>query len=397
MVKMFRNNRNTLIIALIAVVNALGYGIIIPIQYSYGLTYGLSDFQNGLLFSLFSFCQFLATPIIGRLSDKYGRRPLLITSIAGTALSFFMMAFAPNALFLFIARALDGITAGNIPVASAVISDTTTKENRARGFGIIGASFGFGFVFGPAISGLTVGISSHLPFIIAGTIALIAVVITTIFLPETNKHIGEVKKEKLFNFKALWHSLFAPATGPVFLITFFYFLAFACAIIYGFQPFTQKILGVTITQNAYLFTLFGTIGLLSQVFLVQRFVKKFGLRKAFSSAIIITAGSFLLMFLSRSLAVFVIAAVGLGLFNGFAQTLIPTILSRETDERSQGTMLGLNASYQSMGMIFGPILGGVLATFAIPLPLLAGAVILLLCFFLSFRVLRPGVHKESAF
>src|SRR3990167_7913986 len=154
---MLRQNRNILIIALIAIVNALGYGIIIPILYAYSLKYGLTDFQNGLLFSTFSLSQFISTPIIGRLSDKFGRRPLLIISISGTALSFFMMAFAPNALFLFLARALDGITAGNIPVASAVISDTTTSKDRAKGFGVIGASFGFGLIFGPAISALTVG------------------------------------------------------------------------------------------------------------------------------------------------------------------------------------------------------------------------------------------------
>src|SRR6185503_14838447 len=109
---MFKNNRNLLVIAVIAVVNALGYGIIIPILYSYSQKFGLTDFQNGLLFSIFAICQFLSTPLIGRLSDKYGRKPLLVLSLTGTALSFLLMAYAPSALFLFIARALDGITAG---------------------------------------------------------------------------------------------------------------------------------------------------------------------------------------------------------------------------------------------------------------------------------------------
>src|SRR3989338_2092693 len=163
---MLRKNRNILIIALIAIVNALGYGIIIPVLYSYSMKYGLTDFQNGLLFSTFSICQFISTPIIGRMSDKYGRRPLLIISIFGTAVSFFMMAFAPNFWFLFLARALDGITAGNIPVASAVISDTTEPKDRVKGFGIIGAAFGFGFIFFPAISALTLGFGASVPFVI---------------------------------------------------------------------------------------------------------------------------------------------------------------------------------------------------------------------------------------
>ena len=178
-------NRNLLIIALIALVNMLGYGIIIPILYAYSKKYGLSDFQNGLLFAIFSVCQFIATPIIGRLSDKYGRRPMLLMSIIGTAASFFLMAFAPNALFLFLARALDGITAGNIPVAFAVISDSTKPEERAKAFGLIGSAFNFGFVFGPAVSAFTVGYGQGVPFIIAGFITVIAVVLTALFLPET--------------------------------------------------------------------------------------------------------------------------------------------------------------------------------------------------------------------
>ncbi len=393
----FKKNRSLLIIALVAIVNALGYGIIIPILYSYSLKYGLNDFQNGLLFATFAICQFLSTPIIGRMSDKYGRKPLLIASISGTALSFIMMAFAPNALFLFLARGLDGITSGNIPVASAVISDTTTPQDRAKGFGIIGASFGFGFIFGPAISGLTVGISPSLPFIIASTVSIVAVVLTALFLPESNKHIGEVKQAKLFDVGKLWHSLFDPNVGVTFLISLLFFLAFACAIMFGFQPFTRKILHIGDSQNAYLYALFGVIGLFSQIVLVQRFSNYFGLRKAFRLSIALTALGFIVMFLSRSLALFVLGCIILGLFNGITQTLIPTILSRETDAKSQGSMMGLSASYQSVGMIFGPILGGALASIAIPYPLLMGSLIMGICFILSYYVLRPGVKKESAF
>lgn len=392
-----RSNKNLMIIGLIAVVNALGYGIIVPIIYSYSHRFGLGDLQNGLLFALFSICQFIATPIIGRLSDKFGRRPLLIGSITGTALSFFMMAFAPNALFLFLARALDGITAGNIPVAMAVISDTTDVKDRAKGFGIIMAAFSFGFIFGPAIAALTVGISPALPFIIAGIITIIAVVITALFLPETNKHMGEIRAGKLFDFKKLWHSLFDENVGVTFLISLLFYFAFSCAIIFGFQPFTMKILHLTETQNSLVFVAFGIVGFISQAFFVQRFAKRFGVKKAFSTGILVTASAFLLMFFSRDLVLFGIASFGLAAFNGIVQTLIPTILSQETDAQSQGSMMGLNSSYQSIGMIFGPIVGGLLAGIAVPYPLLAGSIVALVCFFLSFQVLKPGVKKEAAF
>jgi MFS family permease len=396
---MFKQNRNLFFIALIAVVNALGYGIVIPILYSYSKKFGLTDFENGLLFSLFSICAFLSTPLIGRMSDKYGRRPLLIISIIGTTLSFFMQAFAPNAFFLFLARALDGLTAGNISVAQAVISDTTasTPQDRARAFGIIGASFGFGFVFGPAISAVTVKYSPALPFIIAGVISAIAAVVTYIFLEETNKHIGEVEHKKLFDFAKLWHALIDPNVGTTLLITLVYFLAFACAIIYGFQPFAKNVLHTTDTQLSILFVVFGLVGLVTQIFLVGRVTKYFGIKKAFSWSIFIVGISMLMMFASRSLLLFIAASMVLGIANSLVQPLTNTILSQETDEKSQGSIMGINASYMSIGQIFGPIIGGAIATIYIPGIFIVGFLLIMVCLYLSTKVLRPGIKKESAF
>ncbi len=397
MFKGMKENRNLAIIALIAVVNMLGYGIIIPILYAYSKRFGLSDFENGLLFAIFSICQFIATPIIGRLSDKYGRRPMLLLSISGTALSFFLMAIAPNALFLFFARALDGLTAGNIPVAFAVISDSTKPEQRAKAFGMIGAAFSFGFIFGPAISAFTIGFGHAVPFIIAGVISLIAVLLTAKYLPETNTHMGEVKHGKLFDFPKMWRTLFDPNVGLTFIISLIFFLAFSCAILYGFQPFTMNILKITASENAWLFTLFGVVGLISQTFLVQRFSKMFGMKKAFSVGLLFTAVSFVIMYFSHALPLFIAASVILGIFNSIVQTLIPTILSQEADAKSQGTIMGLNASYQSIGMILGPILGGAIATISIPATFIGGSLLVLVCFVLSFYILRPGIKKDSAF
>lgn len=394
--KLLKTNRNLAIIALIAVVNALGYGIVFPILYSYSQKYGLSDFDNGLLFALFSICQFISTPIIGRLSDRYGRRPLLVISIAGTFVSFIMMALAPSAVFLFLARALDGLTAGNLPVAQAVISDTTETKHRARGFGIIGAAFGFGFIFGPAISALTVGISPATPFIIAAAISFVAVLVTALFLPETNKHLGEVKRGKLFDLKKLYNTLFDPNVGTTFVISLFYFLAFSL-FIYAFQPYSVKILKLSANQISLLFMAVGVVGLITQTFLVQRISKIFGLKKTFSGSILVVAFSFLLSFLSSSFIPFFIAMLILGFSNGLVQPLVNTILSQETDEKSQGSVMGLNVSYGSIGQIVGPIAAGAIATIAISLPFLAGSIVVLFCFFLSFKVLQPGIRKESTF
>lgn len=391
-----KNNRNLFIIALIAIVNALGYGIIIPIIYSYSKKFGMSDFENGLLFAIFSICQFVSTPIIGRLSDKYGRRPLLIISIFGTAVSFLMMAFAGSPIILFLARALDGLTAGNIPVATAVISDTTEPKDRAKGFGIIGAAFGFGFIFGPAISALTVGYWDALPFLIASAISFVAVFATIVFLPETNKHMGEISKAKLFDFGKMARSLFDEKVGVTLAITLFYFLAFSL-FIYGFQPFTVRTLGLSANQISMVFTMFGVVGLISQVFLVQRLPKLFGLKNTFSGSILVVALSFFLLFESDGLWMFITACVILALSNTMVNPLNQTILSQETDAKSQGSMLGLQSSYMSIGQIVGPIIGGVLASYSASMPFLGASLFALLCFGLSFLVLKKGVAKESVF
>lgn len=394
--KKLSENRNLAIIALIAVVNALGYGIIIPILYSYSRKFGLNDFQNGLLFALFSLCSFISTPFIGRLSDKYGRRPLLLISIAGTAVSFLIASFAPSAIFLFLARALDGITAGNISIASAVISDTTPPKDRARGFGIIGASFAFGFLFGPAISAATVRFGLNVPFLIAAGISIAAVIITYFFLPETNQHIGQLQKGKIFDILRLFRAVVDPNVGRTLLVSLVYSFAFSM-FIFAYQPFFVKVLHLNPTQIAMLFIQFGMVGLFMQIFVIQRVVRKFGDKKVFMSALFVAGIAYFALFFVRSVGVFIVIALVTSAANSFIGPLIQTILSKETDERSQGSILGLNASYISIGSIFGPIIAGVLASFMLPLPFVAGSMFLFLCFVLSFKILRKNLPPEHAF
>ncbi len=390
---MFKNNKNLLIIALIAVVNALGYGIIIPILYSYSQKFGLSDFQNGLLFSVFSICQFFSTPVIGRLSDKYGRRSLLIISLLGTALSFLTMAFAPSAIFLFIARALDGLTAGNIPVAMAVISDTTEPKDRAKGFGIIGAAFGFGFVIGPAISALTVGLGTSIPFLIAASITILAVILTIFILPETNKRMGEVKHSKLFDFPKLIKAITDENIGNTLLVSLIYSVSFGL-MIYAYQPFSVKLLHLSPSQIALNFTVFGIVGLIAQALIIPQTSKRVEDKKLLFNSLILSCLAFFGLFLTKSYGVFIFASIFLSLSNAFVNPLIQALLSKETDEHSQGEIMGVNASYISIGTIVGPILGGALAALSIPLPFLGGAVFALVSLFFAYQIFKKPVRSK---
>ena len=164
------------IIFLTIIVNLVGFGIIIPLLPFYAETFGASPLVIGLLFAVFSLCQLLAAPALGDLSDRYGRRPILIFSLAGTVVSFVMLAMAHSVTMLFAARIVDGLSGGNISTARAYVADITEPKDRARAYGIIGAAFGLGFILGPALSGILSGISYTAPIWAAAGLTVVATV-----------------------------------------------------------------------------------------------------------------------------------------------------------------------------------------------------------------------------
>lgn len=389
-------NKNLFLVAIVAVVNALGYGIIIPVLYTYSQKFGLSDVQNGLLFSLFSLCQLISTPIIGRLSDKYGRKPLLAISLVGSAVSFFTMAFAPSAIFLFLARALDGITAGNIPVISAIISDTTEEKDRGKGFAILGASFGFGFVFGPAIASFTVGISAALPFIIAGVVSLISVLLTFLILKETNKHIGEVESGSMFNLKAIKNDLTDKNIFNILTILFLYTTGFNL-FIYAFQPFAIRILHIDVVHISWIFTGIGIVGIIAQGLIFPLVAKKFNLRKVFIVALILLAIVFFVLSFSKSYLFFITLLMFMALFNSFVGPLAQTFLSKSADAKSQGSIQGIGSTFSSLGQILGPIMGGFISSYALKYSFIGSSFLMAICIYFAVKLLHAHFVKESAF
>src|SRR5206468_11676895 len=177
--------RPLFIIFLTIFVNLIGFGIIIPLLPFYAQTFGASPFVIGLLFAAFSICQLVAAPALGDLSDRYGRRPVLIFSLAGTVVSFAMLAAAHSVAMLFAARIVDGLSGGNISTARAYVADVTEPKDRARAYGILGAAFGLGFIFGPALSGLLARVSYTAPIWAAAGITVVATIMAWMWLPET--------------------------------------------------------------------------------------------------------------------------------------------------------------------------------------------------------------------
>src|SRR5213592_3703562 len=177
--------RPLVIIFLTVFVNLIGFGIIIPLLPFYAESFGASPLVIGLLFAVFSLCQLVSAPALGDLSDRYGRRPVLIFSLLGTVISFAMLALAHSIAMLFAARIVDGLSGGNISTARAYVADVTEPKDRARAYGLIGAAFGLGFILGPAVSGMLAPISYAAPIWAAAAVTLVATLMAWFWLPET--------------------------------------------------------------------------------------------------------------------------------------------------------------------------------------------------------------------
>lgn len=350
------------VLALVMLVNALAYGTIIPLLYPYAARFGLSPVGLSWLFVSFSVAQFLATPIIGRLSDRFGRRPLLLLCLAGTGLSLVLFASAWNLTILFVARIVDGITGGNISVAQAVIADTTEGNDRAKAFGMLGAAFGFGFLLGPAIGGILSQWGLAAPFYFAAALAFVGVGLGMWLLPETLKtEVKQPKEQPLFNPKALFSALFSPVIGIVLLLNFLIMVA-QNAFIIGFQSFTVDVLLLNTTQVGLIFTGVGLISIFMQVSGVRWLLKLLKSKKRVVLASSVVATVCLVILWQLHQVQFFLAAMSVYLMAMSATSpMLTGLLSERTKAEDQGGVLGINQSYTSLGQIAGPVLAGLIA------------------------------------
>ncbi|MDJ0680040.1 MAG: MFS transporter [Xenococcaceae cyanobacterium MO_167.B52] len=366
------------IIALIAFINSISFTIIIPLLYPYAKQFALTDFQASLLTTAYAVSQFFGTPVWGRLSDKIGRKPILIISLLGTVLANLLASVSGTALLLYSARILDGLTGGNNSVASAVISDITTPEQRPQAFGIFAAIFRLGFVVGPALSYFAQqlptlpGISAlGMSFVVSAIIAFLAVLVTIFFLPETRPNVAP-KSFKLswsdFAFGKIAKSATKPKLGKLFLLTLLSGTTFTI-FTFAFQPFFLTILNRDTKELAIAFSAVGILGFIAQVFALETLRARFKIVDILAMALLIRGITFLLMPTFPTITAFAIIFTIFALVNAFPMPLIESILSLNSKEQEQGEVLGINASYLSVSNAFGPFISGLLVSLGYKLPL----------------------------
>lgn len=368
-------SRNLGIVALVSFINSLSLSVIIPVIYVIGKKYGLNDFAISLLITSFAGSQFLANPIIGRLSDYFGRKPLLTISLFGTAVSNLMVFFAPNAAFLFIARIFDGITGGNNSVAQAIISDITEPQERNKAYGIYGAAFGVGFIVGPIISILLQNISISAPFLGSAISALIGSAVSAFVLTETN-----IKKEthtlNLLNFGFIQNlkAITFPVIGPIYLINLLSGLMFGL-IQFGIQPFIINILKLNSNYIGYVLFMFGIVAVIVQAIFSAKIAKRFGYFNTILFGIVGSSILLILTALSSNFSFFIIIFTLFAVFNSIYKPVLISLLTLKTRKEDQGIALGIGDSYNSLAFAIGPVIAGLVVGFGYELPFLAGAII----------------------
>lgn len=430
----------------IILIDLLGLTIIIPLLSLYAASYGANAATIGVLGAVYPAAQVVGAPFLGRLSDRFGRKPILIVSQMGTLIGFLLLGFAGSLWMLFLSRLLDGLSGANIATAQAVITDSTTEKTRTQGLGLVGAAFGLGFVVGPVISFLSLSISHnnfHVPAFIAAGFSLISILLTIFILKETHPRGLRVtlNTKREFRLSLLLQTLRMPLVGFLLVLIFIQQLAFG-----GFQQmlslFTLNKLGLDASGNSIIFVFVGFVVIAVQGYFIGKWSRKFGEVKLIRFGLIaLTAGLILTSLTPRIpppwysrqavenqltgernlpgetppvknlqiplppegnqgwlgivwlMAAMVPAAVG----GGVLQPSINSLLTRSVSVQNVGGTLGLSAALLSAANATAPLIGGVLfQSINSSAPYLFGAILILLVFPFTFRGLREQTKTDSS-
>jgi multidrug resistance protein len=343
----------------IVFIDLIGFGMIIPILPLYAQRFQATEWQIGLLLASYSFMQFLASPVLGWLSDRYGRKPVLLCSLIGSAVGYMLMAGAVSLATLFAARILAGISGASVGTASAYIADITPPENRSKRIGLIGAAFGVGFVLGPAIGGILSHFSVVAPFWFAAILSILNAIVMWIVLPEPERHVA--RQQGPVNFRETFEQAGSWRLG-VITVTYFIGIAGFAIVTVIYAQVSNRRFDLNQSQISYIFVMMGLIGAMIQGGAIGRLAKRFGDVDLAITGFAVMAVSMMAMPLAHTIPVFVLFSAGLAMGNSLSQPTMSAIASKGASPALQGRVLGVVQSAGSLGRVFGPVIAGILLT-----------------------------------
>lgn len=355
-------NRLLFSIILVVFIDLLGFSLILPLLPYYAETFQANHFVTGLLVASYAVAQLIGAPILGRLSDRYGRRPVLIASIFGTFLGFLMLGFAKTLTMLFAARILDGLTGGNLSIAQAYIADVTDARDRSKGLGMIGAAFGLGFIIGPITGGFLSQWGYAVPALAAAALSLVNLVLIYAWLPESltaEKRASMSDKKPAVTLGALLAALKRPFTGSLLITRFFFGLAFAIFQTI-FSLYTLARFNLSAQNTGLILTYVGILSVIVQGFLVGRMTIRFREDMLMFFCAGLMAVSLAGWSLAPSVIALLVVLTPTALAGGTLNTILSSTLTKAVEPQEVGGILGLAAAVESATRIFAPVIGGAL-------------------------------------
>ena len=377
------------IIFLISFTEVLGFSMVLPLIPFLGLELGLTPSQIGLIISVFSICQLFASPITGKLSDHFGRKPLFILSQISTFIGFIFLGFATTVILLIVARLIDGLLGSNMTVSQAYISDITEPKHRTRVYGYSSGVFGAGLIFGPFIGGVLSTINYSVPMFFAAAITMISIALVILFLPETVPK----KKEKIslsFNdvipVNDVKHFVRTHHIRNSLLMFFIYNTAFFL-FISNISLLAEAQFQATAEEVSFYMVWIGVIRVGIQTVLIARILRFFGEKRALVTGIVSMLISMVALAFSAEYLFVFIPLIFLAYGTGVSRPLLISKLTNSVTQKETGAILGVNNSLISVAQIITPIIGGLIIEYlpSQTLPLLSALIFTLLILFLRNR------------
>ncbi len=356
------DNKRLFSVILIVFIDLLGFSLILPLLPYYAETFGSNEFVTGLLVASYAAMQLIGAPVLGRLSDRLGRRPILLVSIFGTFLGFLLLGFANSLWMLFASRILDGFTGGNLSVAQAYIADVTDEKNRSKGLGLVGAAFGLGFIIGPVTGGFLSQWGYALPAFVAAALAFANLVLIAAWLPESltdEKRAAMAEKRPAFTLTALLHALRRPFSGSLLITRFFFGLAFAIFQTI-FALYALKKFELNARDTGLVLTYVGVLSVFVQGFLIGRLTKAFREDVLIAVSVVVMALSLFGWAIVPSVFWLLVILTPTAMAGGVLNTVLASTLTKAVQAQEVGGILGLAASIESLTRVIAPTLGGAL-------------------------------------